>query len=427
MKVEITKLPKSEIELKIQVPSDEWREFYDEALRELSADLKLEGFRPGHVPQNFAEEKIGAEHILEHAAEHCVRKCYVRAVMDYNLEPVSKPEITVTKIAKENPFEFKVRVVVLPEVKLPDYKKIANAQAKDKKDVAVSEDEIKKAIDWLVKSRSKFITVPRSCRVGDRIEIDFEGQYEGQVLAELTSKNHPAILGRGYFIPEFEANIIGMKEGEEKQFRISFPPDFSAKNLAGKNVDFKTKINVVQEAEASEFNDAFAQSVGNFKDTSMLQASVKEGLLSEKREQEKERWRTALIEKIAVASNMEIPAVLIEAETKRMMEDLKAKVAQIGISFEKYLEKFNKTEAGLIDESKEKALANVRNFLVLQEIAKQEKIEVSEEEVREEMNKALAHIGTSEQAEQQIDKEQLARYTQDILKNEKVFQVLENC
>jgi trigger factor len=347
--------------------------------------------------------------------------------MDHNLEPVSKPEITVTKIAKENPFEFRVRVMVMPEVKLPDYKKIANAQSKDKREVAVSEEEIKKAIDWLVKSRSKFITVPRACRVGDRIEVDFEGQCEGETLAELTSKNHPAILGRGYFIPEFEENIIGMKEGEEKRFKISFPADFSAKNLAGKEVDFKTKLNVVQEAEASEFNDTFAQGVGNFKDVAALESSIKEGLLVEKQEQEKERWRTALIEKIAAGSSMEIPAVLIEAETKRMMEDLKAKVGQIGISFEKYLEKFNKTEAGLVEEFKDKALKNVKTFLVLQEIAKQEKIEVSQEELNEEINKALAHIGTSEQAEQQIDKEQLARYTQDILKNEKVFQVLENC
>jgi trigger factor len=427
MKVDIKKLPKSEIEMNIIVAPEEWREFYDEAVRELSADLKIEGFRPGHVPAKMVEEKIGTDHILEHAAEHCVRKCYVRAVMNNNIEAVGRPEISVTKIAKDNPFEFRVKVAVLPEVKLPDYKKIAGSFKKDLKEVSVSEEETKKAIDWLVKSRAKYITVPRACRIGDRIEIDFEGQCEGQILADLTSKNHPAILGRGYFMPSFEENILGMKEGEEKEFKISFPADFSHKPLAGKQVDFKTRMNLVQETEVSEFNDEFAKSVGDFKDASALQSSIKDGLLSEKKEQEKERWRAALIEKIAASSQMEIPEVLIEAETARILDDLKAKVAQIGLEYEKYLEKFNKTEEGLLKEFRQKAQQNVRNFLVLQEIAKQEKIEVTEEELNDEVSKALAHFEATKQAEQQIDKEQFSRYTSDILKNEKVFQSLENC
>lgn len=411
----------------IEVPPEEWREFYDETARELSAELKIEGFRPGHAPQKYVEEKIGAAKILEHAAEHCVRRCYVRAIMDNNIEAVGRPEISVTKIAKDNPFEFRARVAVLPEVKLPDYKKIAGSFKKDLKEVSVSEDEIKKAIDWLVKSRAKYITVPRACRIGDRIEIDFEGQCEGRGLTELTSKNHPAILGRGYFMPQFEENILGMKEGEEKEFNISFPADFSAKNLAGKKVDFRTKMNLVQETETPEFNDEFAKSVGDFKDASALESNIKNGLLAEKKEQEKERWRGALIEKIADSSEMEIPDVLIEAETHRMLDDLKSKVAQIGLEYEKYLEKFNKTEEELLGEFKQKARQNVRNFLVLQEIAKQEKIEISEEELAREVNRALAHFETTKQAEQQIDKEQFGRYTSDILKNEKVFNLLEQC
>jgi len=427
MKIDITKLPKSEIQLKIEVPPDEWHEFIDEAAKELSQDLKIEGFRPGHAPAKMVEEKIGAEKFLEHAAEHCVRKCYVRAILDNNIEAIGRPEISVLKIAKGNPFEFKVRVAVMPEVKLPDYRKIAADLKKDKKEVSVSEEEIKKAIDWLLKSRAKYITVPRACKIGDRIEIDFEGKCEGQNLPELTSKNHPAILGRGYFMPEFEESILGMKEKEEKEFKITFPKDFSAKNLAGKNVDFKAKMNLVQEAQLPEFNDEFAKGVGNFKDTSELKTSIKDGLLIEKKEQEKERWRGALIEKIADSSSMEIPEVLIGGETQRILDDLKAKVAQIGLEYEKYLEKFNKTEADLIKEFKEKAQKNVKNFLVLQEIAKQEKIEIADEELNQEVSKALAHFEKSQQAEPQVDKEQFKRYTSDILKNERVFQILENC
>jgi len=427
MKLEIIKLPKSEIELKIEVPTDEWQEFFDEAAHELARDLKIEGFRPGHAPRKLVEEKIGADHVLEHAAEHCVRKCYVRAILDNNIEAVGKPEISVTKIAKDNPFEFKARVAVMPEVKLPDYKKITQSFKKDIKEVSVSEDETKKAIDWLLKSRAKYSTIRRPALAGDRVEIDFEGSLAGEKLPEMTSKNHPAILGRGYFMPEFEQNLLGMKEGEEKEFKVTFADDFNHQHLAGKNVDFKAKMNLVQEAELSEFNDEFARGVGNFKDASALEVSIKSGLLMEKKEQEKERWRGALIEKIVDSSEMEIPEVLIEAETARMLDELKAKVAQIGIEYEKYLEKFNKTEAQLLEEFGKKAQQNVKNFLVLQEIAKQEKIQISDEELNEEVGKALAHFEASQPAEPPVDKEQFKRYTSDILKNEKVFQSLENC
>ncbi|OGZ33458.1 MAG: trigger factor [Candidatus Portnoybacteria bacterium RBG_13_41_18] len=427
MKVEIKKLPKSEIELNIVVPVEEWNEFINEASQELSRDLKIEGFRPGHAPQNMVEARVGSAKILEEAAEHCVRHLYVRAITDNNIEAVGRPEISVLKIAKDNPFEFKARAAVLPEVVLPDYKKIAQDLKKEKKEVEVSDEEIAKSIEWLKKSRAKYITVPRVCQIGDRVEIDFEGFCEGQALKELVSKNHPTILGRGYFIPGFEENLVGMKEGEEKQFNIKFPEDFEHKHLAGKSVEFKTKMNLVQEAELPEINDEFAKNLGDFADLAALRQSVKGGLLKEKEEQEKDRWRTKLIEEIAKKSKMEIPEILIEGEKDRMSEELKARIGQVGLILEEYLDKFKKTEAEILSELAPKAQERVRSFLILQEIAKQEKIEVSDEEIEREVNYALTRYKSAEHAQnQQVDIEQLKAYTKDILKNQKVFQILEN-
>lgn len=427
MRAEITKLPKSEIELKIEVPTEEWQEFYDETIKELSRDLKIEGFRPGHAPQKMVEEKIGADHILEHAAEHCVRKCYVRAILDNNIEAIGKPEISVTKIAKDNPFEFKAKVAVMPEVELPDYKKITREILKEKEEINVSEEEISKSIDWLQKSRTKYVTVNRPAQEGDRIEIDFEGNCEGKKMDELCSKNHPAILDRGYFLPGFEQNLIGMAEGEEKSFNLAFPADFEHQHLAGKIADFKTKMNLVQEAQLPEINDSFAKGLGNFKDLEMLRQSVKDGLLIEKQNQEKERLRTKMIKEIAEKSSMEIPDILIESEAKRMNEDLEEKIKQIGLGYNQYLERFKKTEQGITKEIEQNARERVRAFLVLRGIARQEKIEVNQQEVDEETNKAMKHFEAVKQAEQKIDIEQLKEYTKDILKNEKVFQVLESC
>ena len=450
MKVEINKLPKSEIELNIVVSSEQWQEIIEETAKEMSRELKIEGFRPGHAPFNMVEARIGSSAILEHAAEHCVRECYIKAIKDYNIEAIGRPEISVTKIpapyrtegsgagAKDpevipsgyygasNPFEFKARVAIMPEIELSDYKKIAKDFASEKKTVEVKEEEFKKAIDWLLKSRAKHITVTRPAQSGDRVEIDFEGLCEGQNLPELCSKNHPAVLGHGYFVPGFEENIYGMKEGEEKQFEVSFGPDFDAKHLAGKTVAFKTKMNLVQEAELPKFDDEFAKSLGNFKDVAAVETNIREGLLFEKQEQELERWRSKVIEKIAKDANMEIPTVLLEGETQRMLGELKTKVTEIGLTFEQYLDKFKKTEDDLKKEMLASAMERVRSFLVLQKIADMENVQVTEEEIAEEVNHALSHFKTPEHAESNIDIEQLKVYTKDVLRNKKVFKILES-
>lgn len=162
MKIEIIKLPKSEIELKIEVPIEEWQEFLDEAAKELSRDLKIEGFRPGHAPLKLVEEKIGMAKILEEAAQHCAKKCYVRAILDNNIEAIGRPEISVTKVAKDNPFEFKARVAVMPEVELTDYLKIAKKKKpKNKEEIIVEDKEVEQSLEWLQKSRAKYITVKR--------------------------------------------------------------------------------------------------------------------------------------------------------------------------------------------------------------------------------------------------------------------------
>jgi trigger factor len=425
MKIDINKLPKSEIELTIELSPEEWKEYFDEAAKELSQGLKVEGFRPGHVPAKMVEDRIGAAKILEEAAHHCVQHCYIEAIQEKEIEAIGHPEISVLKIAKDNPFIFKAKVAVLPEVSLPDWKKIAEEMKKEKKEVFVQEDEIEKSVDWLRNSRAKYITVQRPAQAGDRIEIDFEGECEGQKREELGSKKHPAVLGKGFFMPDFEKNITGMKEGEEKNFEMNLPEDLKQKDLAGKKVSFKAKMNMVQEIQLPEANDDFAKEVGNFKDLAALKASVKGGLLMEKQNEEKDRWRTEVINKIAKETGMEIPEVLIEGEISRVKEELRAKLKQVGMEYEQYLEKIGKKEDDLAEEFKKIAEQRAKVFLVLRQIAKQEKIEVPQAEIDEEADEAFKRFATPEQAKKEVDIERVKEYTKDALRNEKVFQLIE--
>lgn len=419
MKTEITKLPKSEVELKIEVPVSEWQEFLDEAAKELSKGLKIQGFRPGFAPFKLVEEKIGIAKILEEAAEHCVQKYYVKAVLDNNIEAIGQPEISVLKLAKDNPFEFKARVATMPQVNLPDYKKTASEIKRNK--VLVEDREIEETLSWIRKSRAKFSPKSGPCKIGDWIEIE----YSSFQIENGKKIDDAFILGEGRLIPGFEEKLDGMEGGQEKEFSLTFPKSHLQKDLAGKEISFKIKLKSVQNVELPEVNDGFAKEAGNFENVAGLKNSIKQGILTEKEAAESQRVRQNILERIAEKSKIEMPEILIRNVKNQMLGDLKRDISQkLGITLEDYLGKINKTEKELLDSFSSEAEKRVKNSLVLQEISKKEKVEVSGAEIEEETNKILKNIPAEKAKE--LDPEKLKNYTRDVLMSEKTFKFLES-
>jgi FKBP-type peptidyl-prolyl cis-trans isomerase (trigger factor) len=289
MKFVLNKLPKSEIELKFELPAEEFEKFIEKAIQDLGKDLEIQGFRKGKAPREIIEKNLGREKILNTAAQKAIEENYQKAILEKKIEPVSPPRIEILKLAKGNPFEFKIKTQILSEIELPDYKDIVSKLKKRK--VEVTQEEI-------------------------------------------------------------------------------------------------------------------------------------ERLKREKERVEKGRQRTEILEKIAENSKMEIPEILIEEEKKRMLENLKRGVPQVlQTSFEDYLAKLNKTEKEMLDSFTQEARKRIKTSLVLKEIGKREKIEVSPEEIEREIKK----ISSQEPGiENQLDKNQLREYTKEVLKNEKIFQFLEN-
>lgn len=270
--------------------------------------------------------------------------------------------------------------------------------------IKVEKGEIKKALDYLQNSRAKIITVSRPAKKDDRIEIDFEirlasrrSEQGGAKVENGESKNHPLILGKGHFIPGFEEKLEGMQAGEKKEFSL-------------KNFDIKVKMNLVQKRELPEINDEFAKSLGQFKNLDELRKSIDEGLFKEKEIKEKQRIKIELIEKIAEDSELNIPDNLINQEKERMFNEFKFNITNMGLDFERYLKEIKKTVEDLKKDWQEQAEKRVKVALCLQEIAERENINVSDSEVTDKKN---------------IDSPALKEYTKNILKNEKVFELLE--
>jgi len=418
MKHNIKKLPKSGIEIEFELTAEEFSKYIDKALEHLKSHVKMDGFRKGQVPKEMVAKKLGDEAVLMEAGDLAVKESYAKYVIENNLEPVGKPEIQIKKIAKGNPFLFTAKFTVLPEIILPDYKKIvADIKAKE---IAVDDKEIDEALNYLQRSRATFTDKTTGAEKKDYVKIEYSNKdiNGGKVIKDIF------ILGEGGFLPDFEDNLLGMKKDDEKEFMAKFPEN-APNNLAGKEGMFKVKMLAVQIMGLPEINDEFAKGLGAFDSLVALKTNMREGITAEKQESEKQRARAEMLGKVAEKVSVEVPDVLVEYEQDRLMDDMKNQIAHYGrTTWEDYLTSIKKTEEELKKESRKEAEKRIKDYLILRQLSKAEKIEVSKEELEEEMNKMVRHY-SKEQADK-IDIERLKEYSKDVIVNEKIFQILEN-
>lgn len=418
MEISIKRPSKSKVEINIELSAESFDRYYEKALSELKQEVQVKGFRQGKVPNEIAEKQMGQDKILNHAAQIAIKEKYVEAIRENNLEVIDRPRVDILKLALKNPFKFKIEATILPEIELPGYKEIAS-EVKSKPEL-VKEEEIEQTLEWVQKSRSSLSDLNREAKKEDFVKIEYSSsQIEGGA-----KKKDGFILGKGHFIPGFEKEIEGMKTGEEKEFSLKIPKDFSLKGLAGKDVDFKVKIEGVSKVEVPELNDEFAKSLGNFKNMDEVRKNIEEGLSLEKERKEKEKLRGEIIDKIIKKIKWDIPDSLAEAEKKRLFNEFKESFSRNPqSSFEDYLEKAKKSEKEVENSFYEAAERNVKTYLTLKEISKKEKIEVSDEEIAEGINQILeANLNIKKE---DLDFERMKHYTKERLINEKVFQLLE--
>ncbi len=431
----ITNLPKSRIELEVTLPFSEFEPHVKRAAASLGEERDIEGFRRGKAPYEAIKNKFGEAAIFERAAEHAVRKTYpalIETLEDNPPEdakefvPVGSPDITVIKLAPGNEFIYKAAVSLMPPIELPDYAAIARPLAADKKEVDVTEEEILKTLEWLRESRMEVIPVERPAQTNDAIEIDFQIRHNGVKWENGESKNHPLVIGKNKFIPGFEDKLIGMKSGDEKDFSLTLPSDWHDKQLAGKAIDIHAIMKTVKERRIPGLTDEFVKQLGAFESVDALKQNIRAGIRQEKEEKERQRVRVMIIEAIAKTITVELPDVLIEREVEKMFDELKNSLEQMSMQWEDYLTHIKKTEDSLRAEWRPEADKRVRIALVLRAIAKKENINPSIQEVEEKSNEYMRQFGSPKDAEKQIDPDRLREYAKGILKNEKVFELLEN-
>jgi trigger factor len=421
MNVTLNKLPKNQVELTIELTQEELKSHIQQAVAEISKEITIAGFRPGKAPYEIVEKQVGAIKIYQQAAEKAIQKTYPQAIIENKLLTVGPPKIAVEKIAPNNPFVYKATASLLPSVKLGDYKKIKEGR----REVKVEAKEIDGTLQNLRKMFGKEKRVSRSVQKGDKVEIDMNTYVDKVPIDGGKSENHPITVGEGHFIPGFEDNLIGLIEGQTKEFQLKFPKEYHQKNLAGKPVDFKVKVKSVFEIEKPDLDDNFAKTAGKFEKLDDLRRQIEKNIHQEKTTKEQQRWELAVIEQIINKSSFdEIPDVLIESELHKMLHELEHEVTGQGMKFEDYLSSIKKSKEDLQKEFQPRAVKRVKTAFVIRKIAKEENITVSDEEIDKEVERNKQQYQNNPEVLKQISRDEYKNYLKSVLRSQKVFEFL---
>lgn len=369
MKIEKKDLPKGLVELTVVVPTETFESYHAKAFARVQQSVEIDGFRKGSAPENLVVKQYGDMIILEEMANLALRDAYIKAVDEHKLNPISDPQITITKIAKGNPLELTITVPIMPEVTLPDYKKLAKEAVKDDEKIEVTDKDIEDVVEELRKGRAS--------------QHAHEHHHDDHVHGEDCDHDHEEV--------KEEAET---KDGEAKE---------------------ETKKEVV----LPEVNDEFAQSFGGeFKTVADLKSKIGENLKLEKEQKLREKRRTSIMEKLVAETKADLPEVIIEGELSNMLNQMKADITRFGGTWEDYLTHSQKTEEEIKATWKDDAHKRALSQLLLHKIAQAEKLTATEEEVEVELVRLLATV-------QDANEERAKAYLYQALTNDKVLRFLE--
>lgn len=414
-------LAKSQIELTVELSNDEFKPYIQRGADKVSQEVKIEGFRPGKVPYDILKSKIGEMTILEEAARIAINKTVDQAIKENVKEQiVGQPQINITKLAPENPMEYKVVLSLLPEVKIGEYK---NLKVKESK-VEVSDKEVEKITGELQEMQAREKLSEAEIKSGDRVIADIEMFLDKVPVEGGQGKGAGVIMGKDYVVPGFDKNILGAKKGDVREFELVFPADHHQKNLAGKKVEFRVKINDVYEREFPKLDDEFAKRFG-LNSAEELKSNIKKSIEAEKVQKEGQKCEIEILDKIIKETKFgDIPEVLIDNEAQMMLSELEYSVKSQGGKFEDYLTHINKTKDQLTLDMLPDAVKRVKSSLIIREIARLEKIEVSDHELKHAMDDVLKQYGDSKGIEDKINTPEYKIYLGNMMVSRKVVDKL---
>ncbi len=384
----VEKLEKSMVALTIQADAQEFEAAIDKVYKKQRGRILVPGFRKGHAPRKIIETMYGAQVFYEDAVNEIYPDLFAQAAEQEKLDTVAYPDVELLEVNKDG-FSFKATVAVRPEVKLGKYKGLTAP----KDEVKVTDKDIDEELKPYIQRATRMVDVDRKAKKGDTVNIDFEGFMDGKAFDGGKGEGHDLELGSGSFIPGFEDQLVGVKAGAEKDVVVTFPEEYGAKELAGKEATFQVKVHAVKEKAEPKLDDEFAKDVSEFETLAELRKDLGDKLAQRREKQARSAFEEALLDQVTEDMTVEIPDPMVEYRAQQMIEDYSQRITSQGISFEQYLAMTGMTVDILKAQAMEGALRQVKTDLALGAIAAAEKLEVTEADIDAECGRLADQYG----------------------------------
>ena len=379
--------------LSVTVPAEKFDNALDKPFKKVVKQINVPGFRKGKVPRQIFEQRFGVEALYQDAADIVLPEAYGEAIEETGIKPVDQPEIEVQQIEKGQDFKFDATVTVEPEVKLGDYKGLEI----EKQDADLTDEEVDEAINQQLNQLSEMVVKEDGAvEEGDTVNIDFDGYVDGEQFEGGQADSYDLEIGSGSFIPGFEEQLVGVKAGEEKDVNVTFPEEYHAEELSGKEATFKTKVNEIKYKEVPELDDEIANELDSDAETvDQYKENLRKRLAEQKQTEAENVQKEEAIQKASDNAKIDIPEAMVNTELDRMLQEFGQRMQQQGLSLETYFQISGQDESQLREQMKDDAEARVRTNLTLTAIADKEDIEVSEEDIDKELEKMSEQFNIS--------------------------------
>ena len=384
MSLQVEKLEKNMAKLTIEVSAEDFEKALQSAYNKQKGKIALPGFRKGKAPRNMVEKMYGPEVFYEDAANELIPEAYEKEMKDTDLLIVSRPEVDIVQMKKGEPFIFTAEVALKPEVTLGAYK----GMEVEKLSAEVSDEEVDAKLKEEADKNARTITVEgRAVEDGDEIILDYEGFADGVPFEGGKGENQSLVIGSGTFIPGFEEQLIGVEPEQEVEVNVTFPEEYHAEELKGKEAVFKCTVHEIKAKEVPEIDDEFAAEVSEFDTLDEYKADVKKQLAEEKEKENKKKKEDAAVELAVANAEMDIPEAMVKEQARQMLNEFAQNMQYQGINMELYCQITGSSVEQLQEEMIPQAKKRIETRLVLEAVAKAENIEISDEQLQEEIEK----------------------------------------
>ena len=418
MSVAVEKLEKNMAKLTIEVSAEELEKAIQGAYQKQKNRINIPGFRKGKAPRKMIEKMYGVGVFYEDAANALIPEAYSKALDECEETIVSQPSIAVTQLESGKPFIFTAEVAVKPEVTLGDYKGVEVP----KTEITVTDEDVEAELKKEQEKNSRTISVEdRAAQLNDIVTIDFEGSVDGVPFDGGQATEYPLTLGSNTFIPGFEEQLVGAKVGDDVDVKVTFPEEYQAKELAGKEAIFKCAVKKIEAKELPELDDDFAKDVSEFDTLAEYKEHVKTNLEDKKADEAKRAKEDAAVDKAIENAQMDIPEAMLMTQCRQMLDDFSRRMQSQGLSMDQYFQFTGQSMDKMMEDMKPQALKRIQTRLVLEKVAEVENIQPTEEEVNEEISKmAEAYKMEADKLKELLGERELEQMKKDMAVQEAV-------